>query len=394
MNPLSLRENPLHLSSKRVDNSYWDEFNNDTPVKEKKQRTSQQEISSTEEDNSSLFYSTFFSDIPCSSSNDFEITSAVISNLRNTLDNQQQQINCLQNIVDDCVQTLRNIYKDELADEEDEWIYRGSTLEELPHGKGTFIHSNGDVYEGNWENGRKHGRGVVRFINGNVLEANWINDHQKGLGKIKYPNFDKYKGNLKHCLPSGYGIMTDMLGNERYEGMWRAGKRHGKGVLTDKIGNRYEGIWKKNKWAGPGKRTFSNGNSYTGEFKDEEGTPWYKKPPHGHGTGIINGIVYEGIWNNGKIFVDADNIPIMTMTTIQKLHYLKCVYQKYKHQKGLFAINDDSFRVDNYQALTEQMLLITDPSHNESVPDTKPLFDEVKVILDFPPPENEAVEID
>lgn len=40
----------------------------------------------------------------------------------------------------------------------------------------------------------------------------------------------------------GFGIYVSARG-DRYEGEWRAGKRHGRGVLLTTAGDRYEGEW-------------------------------------------------------------------------------------------------------------------------------------------------------
>lgn len=36
---------------------------------------------------------------------------------------------------------------------------------------GTLKLHNGDVYEGNFRNGKKHGQGVMKYANGNVFEV-------------------------------------------------------------------------------------------------------------------------------------------------------------------------------------------------------------------------------
>ena len=40
------------------------------------------------------------------------------------------------------------------------------------HGKGTFMWSKGDMYEGHWRAGKMHGHGVKKMGNGDVYEGN------------------------------------------------------------------------------------------------------------------------------------------------------------------------------------------------------------------------------
>jgi hypothetical protein len=44
-------------------------------------------------------------------------------------------------------------------------------------------------------------------------------------------------------LTSAVGIYVYQKGEGRYEGEWRLGKRHGRGVMITSAGDRYEGEW-------------------------------------------------------------------------------------------------------------------------------------------------------
>lgn len=41
----------------------------------------------------------------------------------------------------------------------------------MMHGKGTFMWSKGDMYEGHWRAGKMHGHGVKKMGNGDVYEG-------------------------------------------------------------------------------------------------------------------------------------------------------------------------------------------------------------------------------
>lgn len=82
---------------------------------------------------------------------------------------------------------------------------------------GTFTYVNGDVYTGQWRNGKKHGKGCYTYAKDETqLEGEWEN------GKIK-------QGSWR--LPSG------MV----YCGAFRYNKPYGKGVWIFKNGNQLEG---------------------------------------------------------------------------------------------------------------------------------------------------------
>jgi hypothetical protein len=70
--------------------------------------------------------------------------------------------------------------------------------------------------------------------------------------KIKFKNEDKYKGCFKDGRPCGYGEMRyansiEAFGGDvdsgDYKGTWKAGKRHGVGVLRFEDGSYFDGIW-------------------------------------------------------------------------------------------------------------------------------------------------------
>lgn len=44
------------------------------------------------------------------------------------------------------------------------------------HGKGKFIHVDGDLYEGEWIDDKANGYGVYIHANGTRYEGNWLND--------------------------------------------------------------------------------------------------------------------------------------------------------------------------------------------------------------------------
>lgn len=45
-----------------------------------------------------------------------------------------------------------------------------------------MIHSDGEVYEGEWVNDKAHGFGVYLHSDGSRYEGEWLNDKQHGTG--------------------------------------------------------------------------------------------------------------------------------------------------------------------------------------------------------------------
>ena len=52
-----------------------------------------------------------------------------------------------------------------------------------------------------------------------------------------------------------------------YDGEWKNGKMHGKGVFTYSDEDTYDGEWKYGVEHGKGVRTYSDGDTYDGEWK-------------------------------------------------------------------------------------------------------------------------------
>ena len=118
-------------------------------------------------------------------------------------------------------------------------------------GKGTHISTSGlfkgNVYVGEWKDGKFHGNGSYIF------------NSQDG---------------------------------DTYVGYFRDGKQNGKGIYTWVSGGKYTGDFKDNKMHGYGTFIRNNIGTYVGEFK--EGVF------HGQGTyTLVNGEIVNGPWNNG-----------------------------------------------------------------------------------------------
>ncbi|KAL7307733.1 hypothetical protein TKK_0000407 [Trichogramma kaykai] len=109
------------------------------------------------------------------------------------------------------------------------------------------------------------------------------------------PDKSRYIGNWENDAKQGFGIQY-WRGKLIYQGEWRAGKRHGIGVLVrvDRQSGAkrvlYAGCWREGKRHGFGVRYYPDGSSYQGYFRDNL--------RHGYGRMQWADRRYEGVWKN------------------------------------------------------------------------------------------------
>ena len=97
---------------------------------------------------------------------------------------------------------------------------------------GRFAYKNGDLYEGDFSNGKKIGQGCYYQKDGSVYEGGWTDDKMHGQGKFKWATGD--------------------MAGDQYEGQWKHGKRHGQGTYTYASGDFYLGSWRDDIMDGKG----------------------------------------------------------------------------------------------------------------------------------------------
>ncbi|CAE7247297.1 Rsph1, partial [Symbiodinium necroappetens] len=61
-------------------------------------------------------------------------------------------------------------------------VYEGEFQDGRRHGKGTFTYKSGAVYEGQWKDGQQHGKGTFTSASGNVEVGFYDKDERKGRG--------------------------------------------------------------------------------------------------------------------------------------------------------------------------------------------------------------------
>jgi len=146
-------------------------------------------------------------------------------------------------------------------------------------------------------------------------EGEYRDGLKHGRGVFRYANGDVYEGEFKDGRLNGRGVMNYASGSV-YDGQYDDDKRNGFGVYTFANGNVYEGEWKGNKKHGRGTMRYANGDVFEGAFMDNNrnGSGVFRyangdvyegeySDNFRHGRGIFkyaNGDVYDGQWENNK----------------------------------------------------------------------------------------------
>ncbi|CAM6092748.1 unnamed protein product [Calypogeia fissa] len=160
------------------------------------------------------------------------------------------------------------------------------------YGEGVQTYSNGDVYEGEFHQGRCSGSGVYYFYMSGRYEGEWVDGKYDGYGVETWARGSRYRGQYRRGLRDGYGVYRFYTGDV-YSGEWSNGQSHGCGTQTCEDGSRYRGEFKWGVKHGSGFYHFRNGDTYAGEY--------FADKMHGYGVyQFANGHRYEGSWHEGR----------------------------------------------------------------------------------------------
>ncbi|RHY28521.1 hypothetical protein DYB32_005907 [Aphanomyces invadans] len=164
------------------------------------------------------------------------------------------------------------------------------------HGHATFV--NGQVYEGEFCDGRMHGRGRLEWPDGVMYEGDFEYNEISGQGRYLWPDESWYEGAVKGGKRHGHGFFQSSNKITTYEGEWMDGKQHGVGrmVYDEFNGIEYDGEWKAGVRDGHGTMKYGSGNVYEGEWMDDK--------QHGYGVHVWKasekrGNRYEGEFADG-----------------------------------------------------------------------------------------------
>ncbi|KAL4277500.1 hypothetical protein HN51_060606 [Arachis hypogaea] len=169
-------------------------------------------------------------------------------------------------------------------------MYTGDRLDQLPHGYGKYLWTDGCMYVGEWCKGNIMGQGRFSWPNGARYDGDFKCSFMDGEGTYVASNGDTYKGSWVMDFRHGNGSESYSNGDS-YDGEWKKGLKHGYGKYHWKNGNFYDGQWKNGLFSEEGTMTFNNGDSYEGCWEDGF--------PKGNGTYRFagDGGIYVGIWS-------------------------------------------------------------------------------------------------
>jgi len=148
----------------------------------------------------------------------------------------------------------------------------------LPEGNGILRVDTGDVYEGEWKNGKRSGQGVYTWYDGDLYTGPWSDGKRHGHGVFVFSD-----GRL-------------------YDGEYNMGQREGVGMFVWPYGAKYEGSYFNDKRNGMGEYVYADGRTYRGEYKDDR--------PHGYGVEVAKDdtVVYDGNWAFGEFIGDQQSL--------------------------------------------------------------------------------------
>jgi hypothetical protein len=109
-----------------------------------------------------------------------------------------------------------------------------------------------DAYSGPCVNGLAEGRGIASGTA--YYEGEFKAGRKHGKGVKSWPNGDRYEGEFKEDEKHGYGTYTWGRGawqGERYEGEFVEDRRQGFGIYRWPSGDAYAGPWEQDRMTGP-----------------------------------------------------------------------------------------------------------------------------------------------
>ena len=116
--------------------------------------------------------------------------------------------------------------------------YTGNFKEGKFHGNGNLYKKNGDIYDGEFEQGVLI-KGKINFNNGDSCEGDFIDGNLEGKGIYTYKNGDIFKGNFEKGQKK-FGEFIFNEGKSKYKGFFENDKFCGEGILIDNIDNKEE----------------------------------------------------------------------------------------------------------------------------------------------------------
>ncbi|KAL4431868.1 hypothetical protein ABPG74_012680 [Tetrahymena malaccensis] len=180
--------------------------------------------------------------------------------------------------------------------------YCGEFEQGIVQGSGIIIHSNGDIYEGNFKNFAADKYGEFKGVNGEQYKGQWQNDQKHGRG-VYQDQLYKYEGDFERGIKQGQGTL-EFYDVFKYKGSFQNNMFEGNGELEylDGSKRKYIGEFNQNKKSGNGHFIWPL-CEYKGQYQDDQR----------NGMGeiqFVEGIKVSGMFVNGQLNDDNAKIHI------------------------------------------------------------------------------------
>jgi hypothetical protein len=89
-------------------------------------------------------------------------------------------------------------------------VYEGEINDGVRNGRGTYTWADGHRYVGEYQNDRMHGTGIYYWPDGRIYEGAFERDLRQGKGVLKWPNGDRYEGDFATTI-TGRGVFVKRI---------------------------------------------------------------------------------------------------------------------------------------------------------------------------------------
>lgn len=155
---------------------------------------------------------------------------------------------------------------------EDGARYVGEFVKGRINGRGVCYYPNGSRYEGRWVRGLREGEGVLIHSDGRQDEGVWESDQMVSLKSssagfnARGKSYDGRTGCVAGDCRDGTGTYIHPSGAV-YNGEFKNGEIHGKGVCHYPDGSKYQGDWSRRYPEGEGTKTYADGRVISGYWQ-------------------------------------------------------------------------------------------------------------------------------